>query len=108
MTDPIDRPEEADYGLVMPFVACTSQGGPYDDAAFVAGFECGQIDRALQVIAAAGGNTATFTVGTDVVKQLELIGMNRGFPIVHTEAAFEGEKYADWHTVTFTKSQEQP
>ena len=108
MTDDMDRPDEGSYGLVMPFVVCASEGGPYDDAAFVAGYECGLIARALAVIAAAGGDTATFTVGTDVVKQLELIGMKEGFPVMRAEAAFDDEQFANWRTVTFAKSQEQP
>lgn len=29
--------EEQEYDLVMPFVVCQSQGGPYDDDAFVGG-----------------------------------------------------------------------
>lgn len=38
---------EADFGLVMPFVVVVSHGGPYEDAAFAAGWECGRIDEAL-------------------------------------------------------------
>ncbi len=110
MTDDLDRPEEDGYGLVMPFVACKSEGGTYDDQSFVAGYECGQIDRALEMLAASGGQEVTFkvTVGTDVIKQLELIGMKNGFPAMTNEPAFEDKQYANWRTVTFTKSQEQP
>jgi hypothetical protein len=34
--DPLDEPEPGTtWGLVVPFVVCQSQGGPYDDDAFV-------------------------------------------------------------------------
>lgn len=33
--------------LVMPFVAVTSKGGPYDDAAYVAGYEMGVLEGQL-------------------------------------------------------------
>lgn len=45
MTGAGDDHEEhdAEFGLVMPFVVCESQGGPYDDNAYVAGFEAGNL-----------------------------------------------------------------
>lgn len=38
-----------DYELVMPFVVCQSKGGPYDDEAYVAGFEAGMLHVLLEV-----------------------------------------------------------
>jgi hypothetical protein len=105
VTDDLDKPEPAEYGLVMPFVV-TTPNGPYDGAAFGAGWECGQIDRALKVIAVAGGDRATFTTGSDIRKQLELIGMRHGFPVMRDEAAFDEPEYANWRTVTFLTAEE--
>jgi len=99
--DPADQPEEPTWGLVVPFTACTSKGGPYEDQAFVAGFQCGEIDKALTVIAAAGGERATFTVRTPLVPQLELLAMNRGFPVM---AAIVVEDYPEWTVVGFATS----
>lgn len=105
MTDPLDQPEEEPtYALAVPFVVRKTQGGPYDDTSFVAGFACGDIDRALTAIAAAGGNRATFTVRTDLVRQVELSAMYRGFPTV---TAVVDAELPEWSTVTFARDAEE-
>lgn len=38
-----------EYDLVMPFVVCASNGGPYQDDAYVAGWEAGSLDKALEL-----------------------------------------------------------
>lgn len=97
--DPMDRPEEHGWGLVVPFVACRSQGGEYDDDAFAAGFACGQIDQALQAAGAVRATTVQFDpVRTALVKQLELLAMNRGFPTVTVETS---QEWPEWSAVTF-------
>lgn len=95
-TDDLDRPEEDGYALAVPFVVCTSNGGPYDDDAFVAGFQAGTVDQSLKSIAAAGGDGAVFTVRTDLVKQLELLAMYRGFPKIEATEIDE-----EWSTIEF-------
>lgn len=98
MTDPLDQPENDDLELVVPFIACRSEGGPYDDAAFVAGFQAGQVDQALAGAKAAGATEVTSMMGAELVKQVELIAMNRGFPVMDVEVADENPGYA---AVTF-------
>lgn len=90
----------AAYGLVIPFVACASQGGPYDDDAFAAGYQAGRIDHALAALVAVGGTELAATVRTDLVRQLDLIAMHHGFKA-------ETEPYVDaneWSFVTFRRS----
>jgi hypothetical protein len=41
--------EEAEFDLVMPIVLAASNGGPYDDAAVVAGMTCGALDQELKM-----------------------------------------------------------
>ncbi len=41
------EPEEVEHGLVMPFVAVASKGGPFDDQAYTAGYEMGLLDAEL-------------------------------------------------------------
>lgn len=104
MTDPLDQPEPEGYGLLYPFICVTSQGGPYDDAAFTAGMQVGQIDRALTLALAAGADRFRATVRTDLVKQLELVGMARGFPVVIAEEVTETEEHPampEWTYITF-------
>lgn len=60
-------------GVVMPFVACITEGGRYDDASFVAGFTCGQAWVEL-----AKGRTWAGWVPVGLVKQLDLVAMYYG------------------------------
>lgn len=98
--DNLDRPEPDDeMSLVFPFVVCESNGGPYADDPFVAGYQAGQIDRALAAMAAVGGSRAKFTVRSALVPQLELIAMHHGFPVVVAEPWGEGPEWS-WVTIT--------
>jgi hypothetical protein len=95
MTDPTDD----GYELVMPFVACASNGGPYDDDAFVAGYHAGQIDRSLAAVAAVGGTELRVTTYAQLLPQLDLIAMQHGFQVA-SEAAEDAE---GWAFVTFRR-----
>lgn len=102
MNDDLDQPGEEGLELVVPFVICQSAGGEFDDDAFVAGFQCGDIDRALAVAAAACAETVRFPmVRTALLKQLDLIAMNRGFPVMRFEST---DEYPDWADVRFYAS----
>lgn len=96
----MDQPEEIRYDLLFPFIVCQSQGGPYEDDAFVAGYQAGQIDKALAAVSAGDGTQAKFTVRSMLVPQLELIAMNRGFPVMVAEPWDEHPE--DWTFVTFS------
>lgn len=98
MLEPADEPEPEGYELAVPFIVCTSVGGPFDDDAFVAGFQAGQVNQALKAAAAANAIEVRFTVNSELVKQLELIGMNHGFPHIVAE---EPEDAPSWSFVTF-------
>jgi hypothetical protein len=96
---------EPDYEIVVPFKVCISAGGPYDDEAFVAGFQAGQIDQALQAAATMHAAEVRFTVYTTLVKQLELIGMSRGFAAVQVE---ECDGLPEWSFISFSAGAERP
>lgn len=98
LPNPLDQPEAEGYELVYPFIAVASKGGPYDDSAFTAGFACGQVDRALTVLFAAGARRYDATVPTDLVRQLELVGMARGFP--HMACELYGP-HPEWTLMSF-------
>lgn len=70
-----EEPEPVAYGLVMPFVVCESKGGPYDDEAFVCGWEAASIDALL----AAGPDEVERTVHAGLLPQLDLIAMEHGY-----------------------------
>jgi hypothetical protein len=95
----LDQPEPDGYSLVVPFVVCRSNGGPYDDESFVAGWQCGDIDRALAAAAAVGASRVRQPmVHAAIIKQLELVGMYRGFPTLQADAI---EGCPEWADVTF-------
>jgi hypothetical protein len=68
--------DEAEFSLVMPFIVCRSQGGPYDDAAFVAGCYFGEIRSEL---ARPDRFVLEMTVPSPLVPQLDLVAMDAGF-----------------------------
>lgn len=86
---------DAEYGLVMPFVVCATNGGPYDDAAFVAGYAAGTIDARLAMHDPVIAQTA---VRTDLLPQLDLIAMRHGYTMTSEPW---GEAPAEWTMVTF-------
>lgn len=103
MSDPMDQPEDDGFELAVPFIVCQSQGGPYEDEAFVAGFQAGEVDRALVTAAAAGATEVKATVLSTLVRQLELVGMHRGFPVMRSEVS---DEVPEWSLVTFRVSAE--
>ena len=85
------------YGLVMPFVCVTSKGGPYDDAAFVAGARYGQDAAAIE----AAGVEWDGYVYPEMVPQYDLLAMHHGFTM-HAEPWAEHPD--EWVWVTFTRA----
>lgn len=97
-TEPVDQPEAEGYELVMPFVACASAGGPFDDEAFVAGYQAGQVDQALAAAKVANASEVAFCVSSKLARQLELIGMKNDFPVMRVELS---DETPDWANFTF-------
>lgn len=88
-----DHQDDAEYGLVMPFVVCEDQGGPYKADAFVAGVWYGQIDSVLKL----GGLWSGY-VPSPLVPQLDLLAMHYG----RTMTAVPWDEHPEDHTlVTF-------
>lgn len=92
--------EDADYGLVMPFVCTTSAGGSYDDAAFVAGARMAQLDARLERVA-KDATTATVVecIYPEMRAQFDLVAMRLGFRM--TTEAWDGAP-DEWLIATFT------
>ena len=111
MTDE-DRAEPEGMTLVVPFIVCTSKGGPYDDNSFVAGFQAARVDHMLEVAALVCAERVAipFAVATDLVPQLELLGMHRGFPVIEAAQVEETPEYQampQWSFVTFATTAEE-
>jgi hypothetical protein len=86
------EPDDSEYALVYPFVCCISNGGPYDDAAFVAGARFGQICAELKAKPAIYDTT----VEPALIPQLDLLAMHSDYTMVHEEAIADA-----WEYVTF-------
>jgi hypothetical protein len=91
--------DESSFHLVMPFVVCQSKGGPYDDEAYVAGYEAGALAMALAT--APKTDTEPRRLDTpyhsDNRPQLDLIAMKHGY-----SASFEEAEVDGWVWVTVT------
>lgn len=72
-----DDEDTVEFGLVMPFVVCQSQGGPYEDQAFVAGYELGLLSARLE----AQPPFLRLPLRTDSMKQVDLIAMRHGYSL---------------------------
>lgn len=69
------------HQLSMPFTVVTSAGGPYDDAAFVAGYACGHFQAELQALVAHQTLPRPRYVHTGHVPQFDLIAMKYGYSL---------------------------
>lgn len=98
------------WGMLYPFLAVKSKGGPYDDDAFVGGAQLGRVDTLLQVAETMDAiRRLSFTVRTTLVKTLELAGMARGFPLMEAETIQATDEYPampEWSTITFRRTEE--
>lgn len=72
---------DASYDLVMPFVIVKSNGGPYDDTAFVAGANCGQFMAELQTLAAHRAIPHQRWMRPELLPQIDLIAMHYGYEL---------------------------
>lgn len=79
------------HSLVMPFVVCRSEGGPYDDAAFVAGVRFAHVQAAL----ADAPPIYETQQSPTLVPQLDLLAMERGYHMTIEHHSDE------WALVTF-------
>lgn len=83
--------DEPGFELVMPFVAVSSMGGPFDDAAYAAGWEMGSLDERLKMLVLderlkmlvlLGGDCPFLSILRANLAQLELIAMRHGLFLV--------------------------
>ena len=100
-----DRDDEVEFSMVMPFVVCKSNGGPYDDSAFVAGAEFGKIASELERW--ESGALRVYEMQTQVrsemVPQYDLLAMHHDLTLTATP----WEEHPDeWTFLTFSRPQE--
>lgn len=86
-----------EYDLVMPFVVVESNGGPYADEPFVAGYRMGMLDAVLEFLEPEE-HTAYLEPG--VVAQADLIAMRHNYVMTATPHD------ADWSFARFVRTTE--
>lgn len=95
--------DDEESQVMMPFVACRSNGGIYDDQAFVVGFMLGTIDMQMRLSAALnlpwGAPTA---IPDGAVAQAELIAMKHKW-FMHYPDILGEELVPGWTWVTFSQ-----
>jgi hypothetical protein len=89
--------EEVEYEPVMPFVLVKSNGGQFDDGAFVAGATCGALDQELTITAALQTLPRERYMDVRYVPQVDLIAMQHGYQIRLGDHDDTGE----WQVVEF-------
>lgn len=91
--DDVDEPD-AEFSLIMPLVVTNSNGGPYDDKAFVAGMRTQQVWETL----AEGPDEYLTAVPPEIVPQLDLIAMHFGYVVDVRDTA-----YPEWAEALFCR-----
>jgi len=84
-------------GLNVPFTAVQSVGGPYEDAAFCAGYSVGFVGGILSI---GELDLAKALIEDDLLHQMDLIAMMYKYTMTITEQA------GGWSTVIFRKQRE--
>lgn len=85
--------QEPQWQMIMPLVACASQGGPYPDDAYCAGWEMGSL---FQILAQSAVRAMAMSIRADNCAQADLIAMNAGF-VMQVHQVADG-----WASVEFT------
>lgn len=91
------EPEEAEYESVMSIVLAKSNGGPFDDAAVVAGMTCGALDQELTMAAVLHTLPHERYLDGPLLKQADLIAMKHGYVLNVGEL----DEASGWHRVSF-------
>lgn len=91
-----------DSEMIMPFVLCASNGGPFDDMAFIVGWDCATLYAELRQCHLLRAVPVPRWVKGPILPQLDLIAMETGFLITHGYAPpTDGTGLEDWVWVMF-------
>lgn len=94
--------EDEHFELLMPFVVVESAGGPYNDEAFVAGWQMGSLDRDLLTMDPRS-QSVVIPMYSSCAAQVDLIAMKHGFTVTVL-----GNLDEQWATFRIERAPEQP
>jgi hypothetical protein len=82
-----DETNDGGREILMPFLPVQSKGGPYDDNAYTAGWEMGQLWHVLEMSTVIGvmASMQDLTIHRANREQADLIAMHFGFVAEFTE-----------------------
>jgi len=86
-------PAPAAWNVEVPFAVCATNGGPFDDASFIAGYQVGRVTNALAHGAELGADSMSFTVLRCLLAQIEVAGMQHGFPYTFAEPCADSSEW---------------
>ena len=89
--------DEAEYEMVMPIILAKTNGGPYDDAAVVAGMTCGALDQELAIAKTIHTLPHERYLDSPLLEQADLIAMKHGYMMKRGEL----DEASGWQHVTF-------
>lgn len=105
-----DDEEPTGYEMLVPYVSCISNGGPYEDISFTAGFEMGKLWAICTMLANAGLASFEMTIRTENRQLADLIAMNFGAHVIDmpdlvlpddgTERSLAPGPMAEWRQIT--------
>jgi len=95
--------QQGEFEMMMPFVVVESKGGPYDDAAYVAGCELGRLHAQLDVAKSIGLPLPEVVLHVENVPQADLLAMHVGARMRVEEWGddVDDDTAAEWAHVVF-------
>jgi hypothetical protein len=101
----MDELEPEGFELAMPFVNVVSNGGRYDDEAFVAGWASAALDERLASGARSASAVMVETVQAGIVSQSDLMAMRHGWTMERLSWGddVDAETAGEWARLRFTR-----
>jgi hypothetical protein len=96
--------EEAQYQPTLLITLAKSNGGPFDDAAVVAGMTCGALDQELRIAAALNTLPHERYIDAPLIEQADLIAMRHGYLLKRGEL----DEPSGWQHIAFDWASTEP
>jgi hypothetical protein len=94
-----DRPfDHEDYELLVPFVACSDHGGPFEPIPYTAGFEMGKFWQQCETMRSIGRPSMRCLIRRDNKAQADLIAMHFGMECLDEPI---DDEFSEWLPIIF-------
>jgi hypothetical protein len=96
--------DSTEYEFVVPFVIVKSQGGPFDDSAFVAGVITGALYQELETCAVMKAIPRARYIHTLLLPQVDLIAMRHGYQLRYEDL----DEASGYQHISFDLADDKP